>query len=79
MSYSEAGTIGVATRASSTLVAAGGRGVYARPITERFDVRGLFEVEYLLKPFSISDETGHRASTPSPVSLTWGIGFGGSL
>ena len=79
MSYSEAGTIGVVSQ-SSILVAAGLRGVYARPLTERFVLRGLFEVEGLLQqPFLIADYTGHRESTPSPVSLTWGIGFGGSL
>ena len=79
MSFSEAGRIGMVSR-SSTLVAAGLRGVYARPITGHFVVRGLFEVEGLLHQLSpISDDTGHRASNPSPVSLTWGLGFGGSL
>lgn len=76
-SYSQAGTIGEASR-SSILIAAGLRAVYARPITERFVLRGLVEVEGIPRPFSISDEAGHRASTPSPVSLTLGIGFGGS-
>lgn len=78
MSFSEAGTLGGASR-SSILVAAGLRGVYALPIAERFVLRGLFEVQGLLQPFSILDDSGHRPSTPSPVSLTWGIGFGGSL
>jgi hypothetical protein len=78
MTYSEAGTIGVVSR-SSILVAAGLRGMYARPITESFVLRGLFEVEGLLQPYSISEDTGRRASTPSPISLTLGLGFGGSL
>lgn len=79
MSYSEAGTSGVVSR-SSIVAAAGGRVVYEWPIAERFFLRGLFEAEGLLKrPFSISDEKEHLAYTPSPVSITWAAGFGGSL
>jgi hypothetical protein len=79
MSYSEAGTIGEGSR-STVLAAAGGRLVYARPVTERFVLRGLFEVEGLLQqPSPILDYAGHPESTPSSVSLTWGVGFGGSL
>ena len=77
MSFSQAGTIGESSR-PSILVAAGLRGVYARPITERLILRGLVEVEGIPRPFSISEDAGHSASTPSPVSLTFGIGFGGS-
>jgi hypothetical protein len=77
MSFSEAGTVGGTSR-SSILVAAGLRGVYAFPIADHFVLRGLVEVEGLLRPFSISDDAGDRATIPSPVSLTWGIGFGTS-
>jgi hypothetical protein len=78
MSISQAGTLGGAGR-FSIVVAAGGRAVYAHPIAERFALRGIFDIEGLLQPFSLSDDAGHHPSTPSPVSLTWGIGFGGSL
>jgi hypothetical protein len=78
MSFSETGTIGK-TIGSKILVAAGARAVIARPIGERFVLRGLFEVEGLLKPVFISDYAGNQISTPSPISLTCGLGFGGSL
>lgn len=63
----------------SIIVAAGLRGIYAHSIAERFVVRGLFEVEGLVKHISILDETGQLTSSPSGISLAWGIGFGGSL
>jgi hypothetical protein len=62
-SYSRAGTIGVASR-SSIVAAAGGRVVYTRPLTERFHVRGLFEVEYLLKPKVSGNVRYSRRGTP---------------
>jgi len=78
MSFSKPGTIGEAI-SPSILAAAGGRLVYARPIVERFVLRGLFEVEGVFHPFSISDDMDYQASIPSPVSFAWGVGFGGSL
>jgi hypothetical protein len=77
MSFSELDTIGEAI-GPSILVAAGLHAVFARPITERFVLRTTFDTEGILKPFSYSDYTGHSNSTPSPLSFTWGIGFGGS-
>ena len=79
MSFSRAGTIGKVIE-PSLVVATGGRVVYARPIASRFVVRGLFELEAVVKPFSISDVgLKHTVSAPNPVSFTWGVGFGGPL
>jgi hypothetical protein len=79
MSFSRAGTIGEVIE-PSLVVATGGRVVYARPIGERFVVRGLFELEGVVKPFSIDkDLMSHRVSAPNPVSFTWGVGVGGPL
>jgi hypothetical protein len=78
ISFSRAGTIGGAL-GPSILVAAGLRGMYERAIAEHFVLRGIFEVDGVLKPVSTLDYTGQAAFSPSPVSLTWGIGFGGLL
>jgi hypothetical protein len=80
MSYSRPGATGELV-GTSTIFAAGGRVVYARPILEHLAVRGIFEVEGVLLPFSIADDAAEHktAATPSPVSFTWGVGFGGSL
>lgn len=79
MSFSRAGTIGEVIE-PSIVVATGARVVYARPIANRFVVRGLFELEAVVKPFSIdNDLMKYTVSTPTPVSFTWGVGFGGSL
>jgi hypothetical protein len=78
MSFSEASLHGGAI-GSAIIAAAGVRGLYTRPIAERFVLRGLFEVEALLQPYSGSDDGRQPAARPSPVSLTWGVGFGGSL
>lgn len=78
MSFYEAVLTGRAL-GPSIIVAAGLRGIYALSIAESFVVRGLFDVEVLVKPISALDEAGQLTSSPSPISLTWGIGFGGSL
>ena len=79
MSFSRPGAPGTLI-GPSLVVAAGGRAMYVRSIAGRFVVRGLFEVEGVLLPFSVSDVTSkHEALAPSPVSFTWGVGFGGSL
>jgi hypothetical protein len=79
MSFSRAGNLGEVIE-PSLVVATGGRVVYARPIAERFVVRGLFELEGVVKPFFISDvDTKHATSGANPLSFTWGVGFGGPL
>ena len=79
MSVSEAGTQGRHIE-PAIVVSAGFRGAYVRPLLERFTVSGLFEVEGVLLPFSITDDkTVYNVSTPSRVSFTWGVGFGGLL
>jgi hypothetical protein len=78
MSYSRADALGK-LGGSTTLVGTGVRGVYAQPIAGRFVLRGLIELDGLLRPFTISDYPGHSASTPGRLALAGGIGFGGSL
>ena len=78
MSFSKDGTPGL-TIGPSTIVAAGFRGVYERTIAEPFVLRGLFEVERVFKPASISDMVDPSVLSTSPVALAWGIGCGGVL
>ncbi|MFS8066440.1 MAG: hypothetical protein ACMG6S_08705, partial [Byssovorax sp.] len=64
---------------SSLVVAAGGRAAYAHTFAEHFVLRGLVEVEALIRSASIKDQSPQPLFSSSPVSLTVGLGFGGYL
>jgi len=64
---------------ASVVVAAGGRAVYTRPLTERLALRALVEVEGVPKAASLEDYAQKPLFAPSPISLTLGVGVGGHL
>jgi hypothetical protein len=83
MSFSEAAPPGRALD-SSTVVAAGVRGVREWHLTERFFLRGLVEFEGVLKPaYPLGEpspgEVGQSLLSPRRFSFSGGIGFGGFL
>ena len=63
----------------SAVVAVGGRGAYDWHLGERFLVRGLVELEGLVKPASLLNHVDQPLLSPRWFSLSGGVGFVGSL
>ena len=85
MSYSKAGALGATPRnRRSTVVAAGARFMHEQHLAGRVFVRGLFELEGIVKTAAIVTEalpggTDRQALSEGRFSFSVGVGFGGSL